>query len=115
MVICTADVCIQQTLPSVGDLYFDKAVNGFLKELFQRWREAGCNHEATLVFFWRVYHDKNAVGELGICASKEIKSLFLHHSCVHSAQIPCQKQLQAGPYSKAREESTMKTSTSKRL
>ena len=23
---------------STGDLYFDKAVSGFLKELFQRWK-----------------------------------------------------------------------------
>ena len=82
MVICTADVCIQQTLPSAGDLYFDKAVNGFLKELFQRWREAGCNHEATLVFFWRAYHDKNAVGELGICA--EMHYGLLHWIVTHS-------------------------------
>lgn len=46
----------------VGDLYFDKLVDGFLKELFHRWGEVGCNHEVTLAFFWRVYYQKDKLG-----------------------------------------------------
>lgn len=28
-----------------GDLYFEKAVNGFLSELFAKWKRHGSNHE----------------------------------------------------------------------
>ncbi|OWJ99124.1 hypothetical protein Celaphus_00010083, partial [Cervus elaphus hippelaphus] len=28
-----------------GDLYFEKAVNGFLADLFTKWKEKNCNHE----------------------------------------------------------------------
>ena len=28
-----------------GDLYFEKAVNGFLSELFAKWKRQGSNHE----------------------------------------------------------------------
>ncbi len=51
------------TPTSVGDLYFDKAVGGFLRELFQHWQEEGCNHEVTLLFFWRAFYDKSMMGE----------------------------------------------------
>ncbi len=30
-----------------GDLYFEKAVNGFLSELFAKWKRHGSNHEVT--------------------------------------------------------------------
>ena len=44
-----------------GDLYFDKAEGGFLKELFRRWKEEKCSHEVTLVFFWRMFYAKEAL------------------------------------------------------
>ena len=46
----------------IGDLYFDKLVGGFLKELFHRWSEIGCSHEVTLAFFWRAYYQKDKLG-----------------------------------------------------
>ncbi|XP_032596837.1 GATOR complex protein Iml1 isoform X4 [Drosophila grimshawi] len=39
-----------------GDLYFEKAVNGFLTELFQKWKKLGCNHEVTIVLFSRTFY-----------------------------------------------------------
>lgn len=30
-----------------GDLYFEKAVNGFLSELFAKWKRHGSNHEVS--------------------------------------------------------------------
>jgi len=30
-----------------GDLYFEKAVNGFLSELFAKWKRQGSNHEVS--------------------------------------------------------------------
>ena len=32
-----------------GDLYFEKAVNGFLYEMFRAWQETGASHEVTYV------------------------------------------------------------------
>ena len=36
-----------------GYLYFEKTVDGFLKEMFQRWKECGSSHEVTVVLFTR--------------------------------------------------------------
>ena len=36
-----------------GYLYFEKTVDGFLKEMFQRWKEVGSSHEVTVVLFTR--------------------------------------------------------------
>ena len=47
---------------SSGEFFFDKAVTGFLKELFEKWREAGCSHDVTIVFFWRLYYDIKTFG-----------------------------------------------------
>ena len=30
-----------------GDLYFEKAVNGFLYEMFRAWQDTGASHEVT--------------------------------------------------------------------
>ena len=30
-----------------GDLYFEKAVNGFLHEMFKSWEDTGASHEVT--------------------------------------------------------------------
>ncbi|TFK01099.1 DEP domain-containing protein 5 [Platysternon megacephalum] len=32
-----------------GDLYFEKAVNGFLADLFTKWKEKNCSHEVTVI------------------------------------------------------------------
>lgn len=36
-----------------GDLYFEKAVHGFLAELFAKWKKHGSNHEVTIVLFFK--------------------------------------------------------------
>lgn len=46
-----------------GDLYFEKAVNGFLLDLFQRWKKLGCNHEVTIVLFSRTFYAANSLDE----------------------------------------------------
>ncbi|KAJ8312500.1 hypothetical protein KUTeg_009873 [Tegillarca granosa] len=40
-----------------GDLYFEKAVNGFLMDLFAKWHEQNCLHDVTIVLFSRTYYD----------------------------------------------------------
>ncbi|XP_024945563.1 GATOR complex protein DEPDC5 isoform X2 [Cephus cinctus] len=46
-----------------GDLYFEKAVNGFLADLFQKWKKNGSNHEVTIVLFSRTFYKANSLEE----------------------------------------------------
>ncbi|KAF5306981.1 hypothetical protein FQR65_LT07204 [Abscondita terminalis] len=46
-----------------GDLYFEKAVNGFLADLFQKWKKNGNNHEVTIVLFSRTFYDAASLEE----------------------------------------------------
>ncbi|XP_071848583.1 GATOR1 complex protein DEPDC5-like isoform X3 [Apostichopus japonicus] len=47
-----------------GDLYMEKAVNGFLTELFQKWTEKNICHEVTIVLFSRTYYEVNSLNEI---------------------------------------------------
>ena len=49
-----------------GDLYFEKAITGFLADLFAKWKELGCNHEVMLVLFSRTHYDVPSIGKLSI-------------------------------------------------
>ncbi|KAI9272814.1 hypothetical protein BDA99DRAFT_556413 [Phascolomyces articulosus] len=42
-----------------GELYFEKVVNNFLPELFNRWKEEGTNHVVSIILFTRVFYDGN--------------------------------------------------------
>ncbi|XP_030607511.1 GATOR complex protein DEPDC5 isoform X3 [Archocentrus centrarchus] len=46
-----------------GDLYFEKAVNGFLSDLFTKWKEKNCSHEVTVVLFSRTFYNAKTVEE----------------------------------------------------
>lgn len=46
-----------------GDLYFEKAVNGFLTDLFMKWKKMGCNHEVTIVLFSRTFYAAKSLDE----------------------------------------------------
>ena len=46
-----------------GDLYFEKSVNGFLADLFTKWKEKSCNHEVTVVLFSRTFYDAKSLDE----------------------------------------------------
>jgi hypothetical protein len=46
-----------------GDLYFEKAVNGFLSDLFAKWKKIGSNHEVTIVLFSRTFYDAKSLDE----------------------------------------------------
>ncbi|KAI5450651.1 vacuolar membrane-associated protein iml1 [Naganishia albida] len=52
-----------------GERYYEKALYGFMPELFQRWKDAKVNHVVTIVLFARVYYDAQEVeylNQLGI-------------------------------------------------
>ena len=42
-----------------GDLYFEKAVEGFLSDMFDKWKRCGSSHEVTIVLFSRCFYDAN--------------------------------------------------------
>ncbi|XP_026572887.1 GATOR complex protein DEPDC5 isoform X2 [Pseudonaja textilis] len=46
-----------------GDLYFEKAVNGFLADLFTKWKEKNCSHEVTVVLFSRTFYSAKSLNE----------------------------------------------------
>ncbi|KAL2100451.1 hypothetical protein ACEWY4_004845 [Coilia grayii] len=46
-----------------GDLYFEKAVNGFLSDLFTKWKEKNCSHEVTVVLFSRTFYSARSMDE----------------------------------------------------
>ncbi|XP_016897704.1 GATOR complex protein DEPDC5 isoform X2 [Cynoglossus semilaevis] len=46
-----------------GDLYFEKAVNGFLSDLFAKWKEKNCSHEVTVVLFSRTFYSAKSIDE----------------------------------------------------
>lgn len=46
-----------------GDLYFEKAVNGFLSDLFEKWKKFTCNHDVTIVLFSRTFYEAKSIEE----------------------------------------------------
>ncbi|XP_076057838.1 GATOR complex protein Iml1 isoform X2 [Oratosquilla oratoria] len=63
-----------------GDLYFEKTVNGFLAELFAKWKDEGSNHEVTIVLFSRTYYKANSLTEfpdyMQECLQEDYKGRF---------------------------------------
>ncbi|XP_069037996.1 GATOR1 complex protein DEPDC5 isoform X3 [Lepisosteus oculatus] len=47
----------------IYDLYFEKAVNGFLSDLFAKWKEKNSSHEVTVVLFSRTFYDAKTIEE----------------------------------------------------
>lgn len=46
-----------------GDLYFEKAINGFLADLFQKWKKLVSNHDVTIVMFSRTFYEAKSIEE----------------------------------------------------
>lgn len=46
-----------------GDLYFEKAVNGFLSDLFEKWLKFKCTHDVTIVMFSRTFYEAQSIDE----------------------------------------------------
>ncbi|XP_059473113.1 GATOR complex protein Iml1 isoform X3 [Neocloeon triangulifer] len=63
-----------------GDLYFEKAVNGFLTDLVQKWKKAGSNHEVTIVLFSRTFYKASSLEEFPLymreCLQQDYKGRF---------------------------------------
>ncbi|CAH0554753.1 unnamed protein product [Brassicogethes aeneus] len=63
-----------------GDLYFEKAVNGFLSDLFMKWKKNGSNHEVTIVLFSRTFYEAMSLEEfpehMRECLQKDYKGRY---------------------------------------
>ncbi|CAF1097604.1 unnamed protein product [Rotaria sordida] len=46
-----------------GDTYYEKAVDGFLADLFTRWKLMSCQHDVTMTLFSRVFYDAKSFEE----------------------------------------------------
>lgn len=46
-----------------GDLYCEKAINGFLTDLFETWRRNDCSHDINIVLFSRTFYDAESIEE----------------------------------------------------
>ena len=46
-----------------GELFFEKAVDGFLSEMFKRWQKSGSSHEVTIVLFSRCFYKAQSIDE----------------------------------------------------
>jgi hypothetical protein len=51
--------------PEDGQLYFEKAVEGFLPQLFEKWQQTGANHSVTLIFFSRTFYSSQILADSG--------------------------------------------------
>jgi hypothetical protein len=54
-----------------GELYYEKAIDGFFTELFQRWKDLSTNHVVSIVLFSRVYYDEAEVLSNGLVYEDE--------------------------------------------
>ncbi|XP_045474095.1 GATOR complex protein Iml1 isoform X2 [Harmonia axyridis] len=63
-----------------GDLYYEKAVHGFLADLFAKWKKHGSNHEVTIVLFSRTFYEASSLEEfphhMRECLQKDYKGRF---------------------------------------
>ena len=46
-----------------GELFFEKAVDGFLSAMFNRWEKHGSSHEVTIVLFSRCFYKASSIQE----------------------------------------------------
>lgn len=46
-----------------GDLYCEKAINGFLTDLFDTWRKNDCSHDITIILFSRTFYEAESLDE----------------------------------------------------
>ncbi|CAF1152502.1 unnamed protein product [Rotaria sordida] len=44
-----------------GDTYYEKAVDGFFCDLFNRWKQMLCQHDVTMTLFSRVFYDAKSL------------------------------------------------------
>ncbi|XP_074596917.1 GATOR complex protein Iml1 isoform X2 [Brevipalpus obovatus] len=63
-----------------GDLYFEKAINGLLYDLFAKWKRFNCTHDVTIVLFSRTFYKAKSTdefpAEMRSCLQQDHKGRF---------------------------------------
>ncbi|GAB6030056.1 hypothetical protein CHUAL_005739 [Chamberlinius hualienensis] len=63
-----------------GYLYFEKAINGFLADLFNEWKTKDTSHEVTIVLFSRTFYEAQTIDEfpkhMHSCLQRDYKGRF---------------------------------------
>ncbi|XP_052074227.1 GATOR complex protein Iml1-like isoform X2 [Mytilus californianus] len=49
-----------------GDLYIEKAVDGFLTDLFAKWKDQNCLHDVSIVLFSRTFYEAQYIEEFPV-------------------------------------------------
>ncbi|CAC5397004.1 DEPDC5 [Mytilus coruscus] len=49
-----------------GDLYIEKAVDGFLTDLFAKWKDQNCLHDVSIVLFSRTFYEAQNIEEFPV-------------------------------------------------
>ncbi|CAF3363299.1 unnamed protein product [Rotaria socialis] len=57
-----------------GDTYYEKAVDGFLHDLFTRWKAMLCQHDVTMTLFSRVFYDAKSLDAFPQCLQQYINT-----------------------------------------
>ncbi|CAF1052106.1 unnamed protein product [Adineta ricciae] len=55
-----------------GDTYYEKAVDGFLMDLFTRWKSMSCQHDVTMTLFSRVFYDAKSLEDFPASLRQDI-------------------------------------------
>ena len=45
-----------------GDLYIEKAINGFFYELFTKWKELKAHHDVSIILFSKTFYNAQSLG-----------------------------------------------------
>ncbi|XP_013383589.1 GATOR complex protein DEPDC5 [Lingula anatina] len=79
-----------------GDLYFEKAVSGFLTDLFVKWKEQNCLHDVTIVMFSRTFYDAHSLEDfpesMRECIQQDYKGRFYEDFYRVVVQNECYKE-----------------------
>ena len=59
-----------------GELMFEKVVNGFLPQLFAKWKEINCTHVLSIVLFARVFYGERLEGLDRDCNGRYYKDFY---------------------------------------
>lgn len=55
-----------------GDLYMEKAVNGFLTDLFEKWSDKNICHEVSIILFSRKYYHVQGIEDIPTAAQRRM-------------------------------------------
>lgn len=72
-----------------GERYYEKAMDGFLPELFERWHALKANHVVTIVLFGRVSYDPSEIELISPECLKHNEEVGWYKDFVRPSRLSC--------------------------